>query len=181
MYLWFSPSDSLPAVKICKEDVCRLFHRQKIRKVSGPGPDSVSPVCWRFCTNQLEYQESLEWYEAPSCFPLHHHISFQETLHNRTKWLQAHCLDVCGHELLWETGLEPAEGHYLLPAGPPSVCLPGQQVSGWCSLCGPKLHPATARLPRDIHQDSAFGFQLAVSTPSSLKSFTGSSPISTCQ
>ncbi len=52
--------------------------------------------------------------------------------------------------------------HHRPLAGPPAVCLPDKQVSGWCSQHGTALHPATPRLSRDICEDPVCGLQLSV-------------------
>ncbi len=73
-----SPSPSLPptvsqsVIKICEEDVSKVFRRQKIRKAKGP--DGVSPACLKACAVQLSsiftliFNRSLELCEVPSCF-----------------------------------------------------------------------------------------------------------------
>jgi len=66
------PSNPPPALRICEEDVSRLFQRQKIRKA--PGPDGVSPSCLKVCADELSpifteiFNRSLELCEVPSCF-----------------------------------------------------------------------------------------------------------------
>ncbi len=66
------PTDPPPALRVCEEDVCQRFQRQKIRKA--PGPDDVSPSCLKVCADQLApiftqiFNRSLELCEVPSCF-----------------------------------------------------------------------------------------------------------------
>ncbi len=40
-----------PVLKVCVEDVNRVFRKQKYRKASGP--DSISPACLIVCADQL--------------------------------------------------------------------------------------------------------------------------------
>ncbi|MCJ8747486.1 hypothetical protein PDJAM_G00154020 [Pangasius djambal] len=73
-----SPSPSLPPIvsqpvlKICEDDVRKVFRKQKIRKAKGP--DGVSPACLKACAVQLSsiftliFNRSLELCEVPSCF-----------------------------------------------------------------------------------------------------------------
>ncbi len=67
-----SPTVSQPVIKICEEDVSKVFRRQKIRKAKGP--DGVSPACLKACAVQLSsiftliFNRSLELCEVPSCF-----------------------------------------------------------------------------------------------------------------
>ncbi len=67
-----SPTVSQPVIKICEEDVSKVFRRQKIRKAKGP--DGVSPACLKACAVQLSsiftliFNRSLELCELPSCF-----------------------------------------------------------------------------------------------------------------
>ncbi len=62
----------LPALKVCVEDVNRVFRKQKSRKVSGP--DGISPACLKVCADQLApiftqiFNRSLELCEVPCCF-----------------------------------------------------------------------------------------------------------------
>ncbi|KAL0165807.1 hypothetical protein M9458_037651, partial [Cirrhinus mrigala] len=66
------PTISQPALKICEGDVCKVFRKQKIRKVKGP--DGVSPACLKACAVQLSsiftliFNRSLELCIVPSCF-----------------------------------------------------------------------------------------------------------------
>ncbi len=66
------PTVSQPVLKICEDDVSKVFRRQKIRKVKGP--DGVSPACLKACAVQLSaiftliFNRSLELCEVPSCF-----------------------------------------------------------------------------------------------------------------
>ncbi len=66
------PTVSQPVLKICEDDVSKVFRRQKIRKAKGP--DSVSPACLKACAVQLSsiftliFNRSLELCEVPSCF-----------------------------------------------------------------------------------------------------------------
>ncbi len=66
------PTVSQPVIKICEEDVSKVFRRQKIRKAKGP--DGVSPACLKACAVQLSsiftliFNRSLELCEVPSCF-----------------------------------------------------------------------------------------------------------------
>ena len=61
-----------PSLRICEEDVCQLFKKQKTKKA--PGPDGVSPSCLKVCADQLTpiftqiFNRSLELCEVPSCF-----------------------------------------------------------------------------------------------------------------
>ncbi len=63
---------SQPVLKICEDDVSKVFRRQKIRKAKGP--DGVSPACLKACAVQLSsiftliFNRSLELCEVPSCF-----------------------------------------------------------------------------------------------------------------
>ncbi len=41
----------LPALKVCVEDVNRVFRKQNARKASGP--DGISPACLKVCADQL--------------------------------------------------------------------------------------------------------------------------------
>ncbi len=62
----------LPALKVCVEDVNRVFRKQKSRKASGP--DGISPACLKVCADQLApiftqiFNRSLELCEVPCCF-----------------------------------------------------------------------------------------------------------------
>ncbi len=62
----------LPALKVCVEDVNRVFRKQKSRKASGP--DSILPACLKVCADQLApiftqiFNRSLELCEVPCCF-----------------------------------------------------------------------------------------------------------------
>ncbi len=64
------PTVSQPVIKICEEDVSKVFRRQKIRKAKGP--DGVSPACLKACAVQLSsiftliFNRSLELCEVPS-------------------------------------------------------------------------------------------------------------------
>ncbi len=66
------PTVSQPVLKICEDDVRKVFRRQKIRKAKGP--DDVSPACLKACVVQLSFtfilifNRSLELCEVPSCF-----------------------------------------------------------------------------------------------------------------
>ncbi len=63
---------TLPAFKVCVEDVNRIFRKQKSRKASGP--DGISPACLKVCADQLApiftqiFNRSLELCEVPCCF-----------------------------------------------------------------------------------------------------------------
>ncbi len=63
---------TLPAFKVCVEDVNRDFRKQKSRKASGP--DGISPACLKVCADQLApiftqvFNRSLELCEVPCCF-----------------------------------------------------------------------------------------------------------------
>ncbi len=63
---------TLPAFKVCVEDVNRVFRKQKSRKASGP--DGISPACLKVCADQLApiftqiFNRSLELCEVPCCF-----------------------------------------------------------------------------------------------------------------
>ncbi len=46
-----SPTTTQPVLKVCVEDVNRVFRKQKSRKASGP--DGISPACLKVCTDQL--------------------------------------------------------------------------------------------------------------------------------
>ncbi len=62
---------TLPAFKVCVEDVNRVFRKQKSRKASGP--DGISPACLKVCAVQLApiftqiFNRSLELCEVPCC------------------------------------------------------------------------------------------------------------------
>ncbi|KAK3533046.1 hypothetical protein QTP70_006603 [Hemibagrus guttatus] len=64
--------DPEPVLKICEDDVRKVFSKQKIRKVKGP--DGMSPACLKACAVQLSsifiliFNRSLELCEVPSCF-----------------------------------------------------------------------------------------------------------------
>ncbi len=67
------PSPSiLPVLKVCVEDVNRVFRKQRSRKASGPG--GISPACLNVCADQLApiftqiFNRSLELCEVPCCF-----------------------------------------------------------------------------------------------------------------
>ncbi len=66
------PTVSQPVLKICEDDVSKVFRRQKVRKAKGP--DGVSPACLKACAVQLSsiftliFNRSLELCEVPSCF-----------------------------------------------------------------------------------------------------------------
>ncbi len=65
------PTVSQPVLKICEDDVSKVFRRQTIRKAKGP--DGVSPACLKACAVQLSiftmiFNRSLERCEVPSCF-----------------------------------------------------------------------------------------------------------------
>ncbi len=68
----YTSTVSQPVIKICEEDVFKVFRRQKIRKAKGP--DGVSPACLKACAVQLSsiftliFNRSLELCEVPSCF-----------------------------------------------------------------------------------------------------------------
>ncbi len=61
-----------PVLKVCVEDVNRVFRKQKSRKASGP--DGISPACLKVCADQLAhiftqiFNRSLELCKVPSCF-----------------------------------------------------------------------------------------------------------------
>ncbi|KAK3554746.1 hypothetical protein QTP70_033440 [Hemibagrus guttatus] len=61
-----------PVLKICEDDVRKVFSKQQIRKAKGP--DGVSPACLKACAVQLSsiftliFNRSLELCEVPSCF-----------------------------------------------------------------------------------------------------------------
>ncbi len=63
---------SQPVLKICEDDVSKVFRTQKLRKAKGP--DGVSPACLKACAVQLSsiftliFNRSLELCEVPSCF-----------------------------------------------------------------------------------------------------------------
>ncbi len=63
---------TLPAFKVCVEDVNRVFRKQKSRKASGP--DGISPACLKVCADQLApiftqiFNRYLELCEVPCCF-----------------------------------------------------------------------------------------------------------------
>ncbi len=63
---------TLPAFKVCVEDVNRVFRKQKSRKASGP--DGISPACLKVCADQLApiftqiFNRSQELCEVPCCF-----------------------------------------------------------------------------------------------------------------
>ncbi len=62
----------LPALKVCVEDVNRVFRKQKSRKASGP--DGISPAYLKVCADQLAptftqiFNRSLKLCEVPCCF-----------------------------------------------------------------------------------------------------------------
>ncbi|CAM4570023.1 unnamed protein product [Leuciscus chuanchicus] len=62
----------LQRVKVCVEDVSRVFKKQKTRKASGP--DGISSACLKACADQLApvftqiFNRSLEQCEVPCCF-----------------------------------------------------------------------------------------------------------------
>ncbi len=45
------PTTTQPVLKVCVEDVNRVFRKQKSRKASGP--DGISPACLKVCADQL--------------------------------------------------------------------------------------------------------------------------------
>ncbi len=63
---------SQPVLKICEDDVSKVFRRQKLRKAKGP--DGVSPAWLKACAVQLSsiftliFNRSPELCEVPSCF-----------------------------------------------------------------------------------------------------------------
>ncbi|KAM9771207.1 uncharacterized protein ACBT44_004538 isoform 1-T1 [Syngnathus typhle] len=67
-----SLAETAPALQVCEEEVRQMFRRQKTRKA--PGPDGVSPSCFKVCAEQLAptfariFNRSLELCEVPSCF-----------------------------------------------------------------------------------------------------------------
>ncbi len=165
-----TPSPSLPptvpqpVIKICEDDVSKVFRRQKIRKAKGP--DGVSPACLKACAVQLSsiftliFNRSLELCEVPSCFKRSTIIPVPKKPKIRPTWLQTCCFNVCGDEVIWEARVGPPEGHYWTLAGPPAVCLPSKQVCGWCSQHGIALHPPTSGQTRDLCKDPVCGLQL---------------------
>ncbi|KAK3561940.1 hypothetical protein QTP86_019065, partial [Hemibagrus guttatus] len=66
------PTVPQPVLKICEDDVRKVFSKQKIRKAKGP--DGVSPACLKTCTVQLSsiftliFNRSLELCKVHSCF-----------------------------------------------------------------------------------------------------------------
>ncbi|KAK3560503.1 hypothetical protein QTP86_009648 [Hemibagrus guttatus] len=66
------PTVPQPVLKICEDDVRRVFSKQKIRKAKGQ--DGVPPACLKACAVQLSsiftliFNRSLELCEVPSCF-----------------------------------------------------------------------------------------------------------------
>ncbi|XDV47522.1 hypothetical protein PO909_017127 [Leuciscus waleckii] len=66
------PSAIQPELKVCVEDVSRVFKKQKTRKASGP--DGISSACLKACADQLApvftqiFNRSLEQCEVPCCF-----------------------------------------------------------------------------------------------------------------
>ncbi|CAM4735488.1 unnamed protein product [Leuciscus chuanchicus] len=66
------PSAIQTELKVCVEDVSRVFKKQKTRKASGP--DGISSACLKACADQLApvftqiFNRSLEQCEVPCCF-----------------------------------------------------------------------------------------------------------------
>ncbi|KAK3537906.1 hypothetical protein QTP70_024568 [Hemibagrus guttatus] len=69
-----TPSPSLPptvpqpVLKICEDDVCKVFSKRNIRKAKGP--EGVPKACLKACAVQLSsiFNRSLELCEVSSCF-----------------------------------------------------------------------------------------------------------------
>ncbi len=96
----------LPALKVCVEDVNRVFRKQK-----SSGPDDTSPACLKVCADQLApiftkiFNRSLELCEVPCCFKRSTIIPIpkkpQITGLNNYRDVASH---VCGHDITWEIG-----------------------------------------------------------------------------
>ena len=117
-------------------------------------PGVFSPEGLALIKNLLHTWRCISLLPDSLCWPTVPHLNppssqSPKTFHHRIKWLQACCPDICGHEILWETGVEPPEGHQSLPAGPPEGCLLRKQLGGWCSQHGTALYSVSPRLLKD--------------------------------
>ncbi len=95
---------------------------------------------------------------------LHHHPRPKETQHYWTYWLQTRGSNVCGHEIIWKTGLGLSEGHHWTLTGPSAVWMQNtqqsKQVCEWYSQHGTALHPSSSGQKRDLCEDTVCGLQL---------------------
>ncbi|KAK3509700.1 hypothetical protein QTP70_008361 [Hemibagrus guttatus] len=68
------PTVPQPVLKICEDDVCKVFSKQKIRKAKGPS--GVSPACLKACAVQLSsiftliFNRSLELFKRSTIIPV---------------------------------------------------------------------------------------------------------------
>ncbi len=124
-----------------------------MRGYKAPGPDCVTPVCLKYCADQLSpiftkiFNRSLELCKVPSCFKCSTIIPIPKK--SKITGLQACGSNICGHEVIWKTGAGPPEGHHWTLAGSSSVCLQSKQV---CILLKPqRIIGTTLPTPQELY------------------------------
>ncbi len=162
-----TPLSPTPAIQISEDEVHQVFRKQERKKITRPKLcyTSLSEIlCWSAGPYlHKDLQQITGTVRSPYMLQmLHHHSHPKEIQNYRTKWLQAGGSNVCGHEVIWKTGVGSPEGHYWTFARFSSVCLKSKQVCGRCSQHGTALWSATSRQTRDLHEDPVCGLQLGL-------------------
>ncbi len=159
------PTVSQPVLKICEDDVSKVFRRQKIRKAKGP--DGVSPACLKACAVQLSsiftliFNRSLELCEVPSCFKRSTIIPVPKK--PKITWLNDYrpvaltSVVMKSFERLVLAHLKDSTGPLL---DPPAVCLPTKQACWWCCQHGIALQSPTSGQTRDLCKDPVCGLKV---------------------
>lgn len=112
------PTDPSPALKICEEYVCTADFQTRCVTLL---PESL---CWP-CPHL--YTSSTNLCKAPSCFK---YSTFILILKKKPSISGSNNYkpDICDHEFLWETGVDPLGGHHRPPSGP---VVPTRQTGQW--------------------------------------------------
>ncbi len=148
-----TPTSPTPALQIREDDLRQVFRMNKRRKA--PGPGGVTPVCLKFCADQLApiftqiFNRSLELCEVPSCFK-------RSTIIPVPKKPKITCLNDYRPVALMSVAMKSFERlvlAYLKDTTGPSLDplqFVYKQVCGWCSQHGTALHPAASGQTRDL-------------------------------
>ncbi len=148
------PTVSQPVIKICEDDVSKVFRRQKMRKAKGP--DGVSPASLKACAVQLSsiftliFKRSLELCEVPFCFK-------RCTIIPVPKKPKITGLNDYRPVALTSVVMKSFERLVLAHL---TDITTSKRVCGWCSQHGIALHPPTSGQTGDLCKDPVCGLQL---------------------
>ncbi len=140
---------STPAIQISEDKLCQALQMEKSIKVSGP--DGVTPVCLKYCADQLAFKQifksSLELCKVPSCFTCSTIIPIPPPQKNTGQnGYRPVALMYVGMKVIWKTDAGPPEEHHWTLARSSSVCLQSKQVCRRCSQ-----HKSNSALRAHLH------------------------------